>query len=191
MTTNNGFHGLETMVSVFDEAVQLSSVDALTTHLKESLSDLIRRGSIRLPEEFRAARENRYARHLLYRSEAHGYVVVAMIWGPGQGTPLHDHDGTWCVEGVLEGDIDVTQYDLLEETEKEWRFERQNTQRTGVGSAGSLIPPFEYHTIRNASEENISITVHVYGREMTSCTIFEPTSGDRFAKKTKPLGYDS
>ena len=38
-----------------------------------------------------------------------------MTWGPGQGTPLHDHAGMWCVEGVLEGRIEVARYDLLDE----------------------------------------------------------------------------
>ena len=191
MTTTNGYQGFENMVSVFDQAVQLPTVEALTAQLKDSLSELIRGGSIRLPEDLSNPCNNHYARRLLYRSEEHGYVVVAMIWGPGQRTPLHDHDGTWCVEGVLAGNIEVTQYDLLEETGNEWRFERKDTHRTGVGAAGSLIPPFEYHTIANASDEDVSITVHVYGREMSSCTIFEPTAGDRFAKRTKPLSYDA
>ena len=35
-----------------------------------------------------------------------------MTWGPGQGTPVHDHGGLWCVEGVVEGQIAVTRYDV-------------------------------------------------------------------------------
>ena len=48
----------------------------------------------------------------------HGYSVVAMTWGPGQGTPLHDHSGLWCVEGVWHGELEITQYELLE---SRWR----------------------------------------------------------------------
>ncbi|MCH9649840.1 MAG: cysteine dioxygenase family protein [Deltaproteobacteria bacterium] len=191
MVTTNGFEGFERMVSVLDQAVQQPTVEALTSELKDRLSELIREGSIRLPADLSSPCGNHYARRLLHRSEDYGYVVVAMIWGPGQGTPLHDHDGTWCVEGVLAGDIEVTQYDLVDENGSEWRFERKDTHRTGVGTAGSLIPPFEYHTIANASDEKVSITLHVYGHEMNTCTIFEPVADDCFTKRTKALGYDA
>ena len=40
-----------------------------------------------------------------------------MTWGPGQRTALHDHAGIWCVEGVVEGEMAVTRYELLEEEE--------------------------------------------------------------------------
>jgi predicted metal-dependent enzyme (double-stranded beta helix superfamily) len=39
--------------------------------------------------------------------------VIAMSWGPGQGTPLHDHDAMWCVEGVWLGELEITRYELL------------------------------------------------------------------------------
>ena len=38
-----------------------------------------------------------------------------MTWGPGQRTALHDHAGIWCVEGVMEGEMEVIRYELLEE----------------------------------------------------------------------------
>ena len=38
------------------------------------------------------------------------YTAVVMTWGPGQGTAMHDHGGLWCVEGVVEGAMTVTQY---------------------------------------------------------------------------------
>ena len=45
-----------------------------------------------------------------------------MTWGPGQGTPLHDHAGIWCVECVVEGEMEVRQYDLVEENAGSFRF---------------------------------------------------------------------
>ncbi len=29
------------------------------------------------------------------------FEVLALVWKDGQSTPLHDHDGTWGVEGVF------------------------------------------------------------------------------------------
>ena len=52
----------------------------------------------------------RYARRLLHRDPAGRYTAIVMTWGPGQGTAVHDHGGLWCVEGVVDGEIAVTQY---------------------------------------------------------------------------------
>lgn len=43
-----------------------------------------------------------YARHLLYEDPLKRFEVLALVWKDGQSTPLHDHDGTWGVEGVFQ-----------------------------------------------------------------------------------------
>jgi hypothetical protein len=48
----------------------------------------------------------------------------------------------------------------------------------GPGSAGSLIPPHEYHTIRNASPDAIAISLHIYKAEMACCAKFIPERAD-------------
>ena len=42
-----------------------------------------------------------YARRLIHRDPR--FTIVAMVWAPGQATPIHDHSGVWCVEGVYNG----------------------------------------------------------------------------------------
>ena len=111
-----------------------------------------------------------------------------MTWGPGQRTPLHDHAGIWCVEGVVQGRMDVTQYDLVETAGTAYRFEAKGCVHAAVGSAGCLIPPFEYHVLANALDEP-SITLHVYGGEMTSCHVFEPAGSGRYVRCERALGY--
>ena len=98
--------------------------------------------------------------------------------GPGQGTPLHDHCGLWCVEGVWEGELEITQYELLEHDGERFRFRAAGGMRAGPGSAGSLIPPHEYHTIRNASPDRIAISLHVYKGPMEQCCMFRPADGE-------------
>jgi hypothetical protein len=43
---------------------------------------------------------DRYIRHLL--DEGDGYAVVALVWRPGQMSPVHAHH-TWCALGVHSG----------------------------------------------------------------------------------------
>lgn len=177
-----------TLIASLDAAVQLRDPDAITRRIKHELEDAIHTHAVALPDRFRQVRREGYARRLLHRNDELGYTAVVMTWGPGQGTPLHDHAGIWCVEGVIEGRMDVTQYDLIEEAHDTFRFEEKGCVHAAVGSAGCLIPPFEYHVLANALDEP-SITLHVYGGEMRTCHIFEPLDGGRYVRRERALCY--
>ena len=183
------FEGRDELVRRLDAAVAMADVGEVTESVKSTLVEMIGGRRLRLPAELTQSDSDHYARRLLHHSEQHGYVVVAMIWGPAQGTALHDHDGVWCVEGVLEGEIDVTQYAPVEEDGERWRFEPEQTVTAGVGSSGTLIPPFEYHTIANHRADDASITLHVYGHELQKAHVFEPEGNGWYRRVVKHLGY--
>jgi predicted metal-dependent enzyme (double-stranded beta helix superfamily) len=184
--------GCRALVGALDGVVASRATAEVTTRaVRDVLHELIEQGGIELPEELRRPAPDSYARRLVHSSPELGYTVLAMVWGPGQGTPLHDHAGVWCVEGVLDGRIEVTQYRLLERDGKRCRFERQGTTAAGIGSAGRLIPPFDFHTIANARPGAPSITIHVYGGEMDHCSIFEPRGGDWYEEVPRRLSLSS
>ena len=43
-----------------------------------------------------------YRSHLLHVEPDGTFSIVALVWRPGQVTPIHDHV-TWCVFGVVKG----------------------------------------------------------------------------------------
>jgi predicted metal-dependent enzyme (double-stranded beta helix superfamily) len=169
------FPGEDELIATIDEAVALGEPREITGRLSRSLSRLIAERRVELPSAVFEADETHYARRLLHLSDRHGYSVIAMTWAPGQGTLIHDHAGLWCVEGVWRGALEVTPYDLVECVGEEARFRPQRTIHAGCGTTGSLIPPFEYHTIRNADPSAIAVSVHVYSQAMNRCTVFEPS----------------
>lgn len=180
----------ETLIPQLREAVALGDPEAIAERLKLDLSDLIESGAIELPERFHRIDPDSYARRLLHRDADAGFTAVVMTWGPGQGTPLHDHAGIWCVEGVVEGRMEVEQFELVEEDgEGRCRFESRGHVVAGPGSSGALIPPFEYHVLANASGESKAVTLHVYGGEMDHCSVYEPRPDGTFRRQTKSLGY--
>ena len=184
-------NGHDELIQVLDQAASQESVDAKTSAVEAGLRRLIAADALSLPEEVQIAGDASYARRLLYKSERWGYAVVVMAWGPNQGTPLHDHAGTWCVEGVWKGELKITQFNLVEKDDVRFRFDPQSSVIAGPGSAGSLIPPFEYHTIKNSLNDQTSITIHVYGQELTQCSIFEPEDNLWFVRRTRALTYDN
>lgn len=179
----------DTLIPQLRKAVALGEPEAIAERLKHDLSDLIEAGEIRLPERLTRVSPDAYARRLLYRDPETGFTAVVMTWGPGQRTPLHDHAGIWCVEGVVEGRMEVEQFELVEERGERCRFESRGHMVVGPGSSGALIPPFEYHVLANASKEDKAVTLHVYGGEMDHCAAYEPRRDGSFERKPKSLGY--
>jgi predicted metal-dependent enzyme (double-stranded beta helix superfamily) len=52
---------------------------------------------------------DRYVRHLLHSDAEGGYAVVALVWRPGQMSPVHAHR-TWCAFGIHQGVLTETFY---------------------------------------------------------------------------------
>lgn len=146
---------------------------------------------LELPARLRKNSQQSYARHLIHCCEQTGCCVVSMVWGPGQGTPVHDHCNTWCVEGCVTGELQITNYELMEELGQDrYRFEQRECINVGPGAVGALIPPFEHHTIRNPFDNN-AITVHVYGKELCNCARFLEEGAGVYRKESSPLSYCS
>ncbi|MGH8154973.1 MAG: cysteine dioxygenase [Rhodanobacteraceae bacterium] len=185
------FPGRDELIHALDTAVGAGDTDSVMRALRSALCDSIQSGDVRLPDCVFEGCAGHYARRELYRSREHGYCVIAMTWNPGQGTPIHDHAGLWCVEGVWHGALEVVQYELHEHDDVRYRFVSAGAIQAGVGSAGSLIPPHEHHSIRNASDRELAISVHVYQDCMTHCNVFEPDHDDWYLRREHQLHLDN
>jgi predicted metal-dependent enzyme (double-stranded beta helix superfamily) len=177
------------LIRRLDEDVAARTDELCCRNVKETLVDTVLRGGLSLPEPYLAPTADRYARRLLHRDPAGRYTVIAMVWGVGQGTPLHDHAGIWCVECVYAGRIQVTSYGVRGGDPETGivQFEKQTEITAGPGEAGALIPPFEYHVIANAAPTP-SVTIHVYGGDMTHCHVFSPVEGG-YRREYRALSY--
>lgn len=184
------FPGHDKLIAALDAAVSSGDEHAITAALRNTLCEMIRDREVQLPSCVHQPVPGHYARRELYRSPDLGYSVVAMTWGPGQGTPVHDHAGRWCVEGVWDGELEISQYELLETQGERFRFENVGCIRAGQGSTGSLIPPHEYHTIRNTGE-TVAVSLHIYQAAMESCCTFEPREGGWYERTPKALCTDT
>jgi len=182
--------GVSELIALVDAATEQANVTDTVETIKAELCRLIRQQSIELPPSFIVPVKERYARRLLHRDAERGYSIVVMTWGPCQATPIHDHAGLWCVEGVWGGSINVQQYDLVEQQGEMYRFSRQNSYEAGVGSAGCLIPPYEYHSISNTCDSSPAISLHIYGGDMVSCNVFNEEGDGWYRRTLRTLGFD-
>ncbi|UXI67073.1 cysteine dioxygenase family protein [Tahibacter amnicola] len=184
------FPGARRLVDALDRAICRDCPTEITDQLRHTLCKLIRDPEVRLPDCVFEPVGDHYARRELYVSEEHGYCVIAMTWGPGQGTPIHDHAGMWCVEGVWHGSLEITPYELTGRDSERYRFESRGTMIAGAGSAGSLIPPHEYHTIQNPSDDDVAVSLHIYRGPMTCCSVFKPLADCWYERDERKLSLD-
>jgi len=189
MTTVAAPTGLLPLIRRLDAAVAVRDDAGRCRAVKNALVAAVNGGEIVLDPPYQVPVADRYARRLLYRDPEMRYTVLAMVWGPGQGTALHDHAGTWCVECVYSGRIRVTSFSVRGgDPERDLvRFEPETVVMAGVGEAGALIPPFEYHRLENP-DATPAVTIHVYGGEMTFCHVYEPCDGG-YRRMFKELRY--
>jgi predicted metal-dependent enzyme (double-stranded beta helix superfamily) len=100
-----------------------------------------------------------YCRHLLAADAAGRYALVALVWQPGQTSPIHAHH-TWCGYTVLSGTLTETLYD--------WNaalgcaLPARDQHRTPGAVSYTAAGMSSIHRLHNASTD-VAVSLHVYG----------------------------
>jgi len=131
-----------------------------------------------LSEQHRVGSPDCYVRHLLHRDPENRFVVLALVWMPGQMTPIHDHS-CWGVMGILQNTLEEVCYDRLDDGSQPDRAELRQARGAEVerGTVAYLLPPYEeIHRIGNTSNRP-TISLHVYGRDLDAVNVFDPVTG--------------
>jgi 3-mercaptopropionate dioxygenase len=111
------------------------------------------------PEHQLGSRDG-YRQHLLHVSASRRLSVVALVWLPGQRTPIHDHV-SWCVVGVYRGVERETRYRLSDR-----RLHPVGTIEARAGHVEALVPPAENIHRVTAAGPGKTISIHVYGADI-------------------------
>src|SRR5215813_12707552 len=62
-----------------------------------------------LTDEHRRSEQQHYARNAIHIAPSGNLSLFALVWLPGQWTPVHDH-GSWGVVGVVRGVLEERSY---------------------------------------------------------------------------------
>jgi 3-mercaptopropionate dioxygenase len=105
---------------------------------------------------------DRYQTHLLHAEPGGSFSIAAMVWRPGQVTPVHDHV-SWCVTGVLQG----TEYEEIFAPGPGGTFLTEVARRQNApGTVAGFAPPGDIHRVRN-SGTGIAVSMHIYGTDLS------------------------
>lgn len=153
----------------------------------ERLRDLMAQPDL-LPARLCRPLPERYRRNLLYKDPRNRFVIMGLVWGKGQFTPVHDH-GCYSVVGVYRNRMEVTNY-LRTDDGSRPGIARLQEWTHAIGGPGSVfhgVPPVdEIHAIGNPFDEP-TLSIHVYGREIESVNCYD--LAQHTVRRSDPLVY--
>jgi predicted metal-dependent enzyme (double-stranded beta helix superfamily) len=100
-----------------------------------------------------------YRRHLLAADPRGRYAVAALVWQPGQASPVHAHH-TWCGYAVVDGKLSETvfEWDHTRQCASELRIQaRKRGAVSFVRSGRGAI-----HRLGNRGDAR-AVSLHIYG----------------------------
>jgi predicted metal-dependent enzyme (double-stranded beta helix superfamily) len=115
-----------------------------------------------LTEHERAGDPDGYRCHIMHVEPDGSFSVTAMVWRPGQVTPIHDHV-TWCVSGVVQG---AEYEELYRLSADESQLSEVGRSQNNAGAVSGFAPPGDIHRVRNHGQD-VAISIHVYGADIT------------------------
>ena len=117
-----------------------------------------------LPDALMQPDPDGYRIHRLHVDPAGRFSVSAMVWGPGQGTPIHDHT-VWGMVGVLKGRERCEEFSPL--LEPGGPLVQGHVHELAPGDIDLVSPTIgDIHRVSNALEDGVSVSIHVYGGDI-------------------------
>jgi len=98
-----------------------------------------------------------YTRRVIYSDPAGRFTILALVWGPGQFSPVHAHQ-TWCAYAVCDDALTETEYVLEAGRAVPVSTAMRHRGYCCCGQAGLD----EIHRLGNAGARP-AISLHVYG----------------------------
>ena len=117
----------------------------------------------------------------LFEREREGhYTGLIMVWPPGYSTPIHDHDGLWGIEWVLQGALGVDDFEVVDRGDgyADTRFIGTTVLDEGQ-SCAFLGTRGHAHRCSNLSSRRPAITLHLYGGLLEMYRNYESTRSGR------------
>lgn len=115
-----------------------------------------------LAAAYRQPHPDYYQQYLLYVDPEARFSIVSFVWGPGQKTPIHNHE-VWGIIGVLQGAEISTDYHRAETG----ILIPGQSHRLAVGDIDWFRPETgDIHQVENAYTDQVSISIHIYAADI-------------------------
>lgn len=154
---------IATLVADVREAVGRGLAPDVTAYLVgEKLAPHLGAADLLTPEQYEGDAAH-YRQHLLHSEDDGSFSIVALVWLPGQETPIHDHV-SWCVTGVHQGEEHERRYRLVPAGAhgEPARLVATEDVVNPPGAVCGFAPPGDIHRVWNGCQDK-AVSLHLYG----------------------------
>jgi predicted metal-dependent enzyme (double-stranded beta helix superfamily) len=123
-----------------------------------------------------------YRRIALTDHVARGYEALLIVWPPGHATPIHDHDGLWGIEIMLDGVLEVEAFDLA--LQEHPHLVSRGVSVIGIGDHLAFSQADYAHRCRNLSSNRAAVSLHIYGGALDTYRSYHAEDEGRWTRKT-------
>jgi predicted metal-dependent enzyme (double-stranded beta helix superfamily) len=140
---------------------------ALAAAAKASLRGYLCEPELLQPEH-RIGDTTAYKRHLLYADPTKQFSILAIVWMPGQQTPIHGHTA-WGALGIYSGTPYCEVFNTGSKQQPRMTLEPTMKLCMHPAEVNTVQPGIDdVHRIGNDSR-TAAITIHIYGRDLLAC----------------------
>lgn len=115
--------------------------------------------------------ENSYTRNLLHSDAT--FELMILCWDAGQESPIHNHAGSDCWMGVLDGKIEELHYEFPTGT---CTLEPTRSKTYEQGSVAFIRDEIALHLVRPVGGVPAA-SLHLYSTPIPSCQVYCPETG--------------
>lgn len=128
---------------------------------------------------------------LLLNSPQDTYQIVLVFWGPGKGSPIHDHDDTIGAVSALTGETKEIKYTITRHTGERVELAEAGEFTIAPGRITPILPERDkqLHLMVN-EEKSWAATVHVYLNAIHRYRQYEVAPGGAFRTTETRLWFD-
>ena len=170
-------------------------LDVLVRSLREEFHNAARGGRVaELLGEYARTRDDwrryaffsdqHYTRNLVELDAR--FELMILCWGPGQESPIHNHEGQDCWMAVLDGEVEEVRYPMPSGSGP---LHSKGTLRFGPGQVAFIRDEMGLHLVRPlGTRPTGGVTLHLYSSPYDECNCYCPDTGRVTRKK---LGHYS
>jgi 3-mercaptopropionate dioxygenase len=132
----------------------------------------------------RRSEPGEYTRNLIFAADDDTLSLYAIVWRPGQWTPIHDH-GTWGVVGVVEGLLEEQSFMRIDDNPARDDHQGIDLVPGGLvllpsGAVATFVPnPDHIHQTGVADDRPATLSLHLYGRMLNDFHVYDRGAGTR------------
>lgn len=116
--------------------------------------------------------KHRYTRNLVDTGNGK-YNLMALCWGEGHGSSIHDHANADCFVKVLDGHLTETRFAWPDKDDPNAPLKQIGCETFGRDAATYMSDELGLHRMENKSHTNRTVTLHLYVPPFKSCRTFD------------------